>query len=154
MAATLTERLFWKGEDDRFLECSMGLDLTGYTASDLTFRIRKPSGSTASLTLNRTIVDATTGIVRVDLDESDLDETGEYFLQVRANGSGLPDQRSPLTSFFVDDEVIRILDERWAFTPDSIPDFSGASAAEKALYGYFTDAAGLYPDGTSGAEWG
>lgn len=150
----LTTRLFYRGEDDVPIQISTGLDLTGYAASDLTFSVRTPAGSAITLSTNRTILDAGSGVVQVDIDWSELLENGEHFIQVRANGSGLADKRSPLASFFVDDQVADFLSQRWAFAPDSISDYTGGTAAEHALYGYFTDAAGLNPDGTSGAEWG
>ena len=149
----ISERLFYKGVDDFPFRLITGLDLSAYSATDLTITVQKPSGTQITITEDRSIVDAVQGVVEAKFLWANFDETGEHFIQVKAELGGQPTIQSQICSFFVDDDVVRVQDDRWAFTPDSIGDFATATTAEKALYGYFTNASGVNADGTSGAEW-
>lgn len=149
----ISERLFYKGADDIPFRLITGLNLSAYSASDLTITVQKPSGSQFTVTEDRSIVDAAEGVIQANFLWENFDETGEYFIQVKAALGGQPTIQSQICSFFVDDDVVRAQDDRYAWTPDSIGDYATATAAEKALYGYFTDPSGLNADGTSGAEF-
>ena len=132
----ITERTYYYGEEDRHLEISTGLDLTAYSATDLTITVRLPDGSNITLTDTRTILDAASGIVRVNIDSGNLRQTGEHFVQVRATLAGQPDQKSELCSFFVDEQVLPITGSRlWA--PPGTPAYATATTFERAHYNFW-----------------
>lgn len=131
----LTRRTFFNYEGGAFLEATLGIDLTGYAASDLTFTLRYPDGTSTTLSTNRIIIDSVPGVVRVDLASANLRQNGEHFLQVKAVKTSLPTQRSQLGSFFVDDHVVSSVGDLWA--PAGVPNYAAATAAEKARYAFW-----------------
>ena len=103
--AEVIDRVFVQSDVGRTLRLSTGLDLTGYVAGDLTIKCQRPDATTFTMTDTRAIDDAATGQVSVKFASGDLNQTGEFVVQVTASGSGLATQRSLIMSYFVEDAL-------------------------------------------------
>jgi hypothetical protein len=147
------ERTYIKRAEDVAFSLITGLDLTGYVAADLTITVKRPAGTTFTVTQNRAIHDAPNGVIGGEFQYQHLDETGEYFIQVKASAGGLPTIQSMLTSFFVDDDAISALTTKWAFGPPTLGVYTSESAANKAFYAFWTNPTGFYSNGDAGARF-
>jgi hypothetical protein len=103
--AEVVDRIFVKSDVGNTLKMATGLDLTSYVATDLTIKVSRPDATTFNMTDTRAIDDASSGRVSVKFATGNLDQEGEYLVQVYASGAGLASQRSPVMSFYVESSL-------------------------------------------------
>ena len=103
----VTDRILVSGDIDRRIHFNTGLDLNtdGYVATDLTFKVQRPDATTFNMTNVRQIDDAATGQVSVLTTTGNLNQTGEFIVQITASHAGKPTVRSTIMSFMVEDAL-------------------------------------------------
>ena len=103
----VTDRVLVKGDTTRRIHFNTGLDLATdvYVAGDLTIKVQRPDTTTYTMTTGRQIDDAGTGQVSAQTASTDLNQEGEYQVQITASAGGKPTVRSPIMSFFVESQL-------------------------------------------------
>ena len=106
MGATIdqNDRYLFKNDVTRQLRLLTGINLAFYAAADLTCRVRRPDATYISMTVS-SIENAANGIVIVQTATDNLNQVGQYIVQLRATVAGQPNQVSDFMDFYVDDRM-------------------------------------------------
>lgn len=96
------ERFLQKNDVGKKISIATGMDLTGLAYTDLTFTVQRPDGTLVVLAGYRTITDLQAGLVYVRTSSGDLNQVGQYFIQVTML-SGAFAVATDIMDFWVDD---------------------------------------------------